>query len=145
MQKNGLTSNSSNPSLTTINWERGHLDYVTIKTKKQKTAIKDQQQKKKNLEKINGKYNNICSVDEKKYHCCNFFLCQKLKSRVSFIQLKPILCGFSFSSCSLKLLSLLLCLLKYVLNYQQNFPFFIFRSGLYNIWINYNWIREGLL
>jgi hypothetical protein len=27
----------------------------------------------------------------KKYHCSNFFLCQKLKSRVSFIQLKPIL------------------------------------------------------
>jgi hypothetical protein len=26
-----------------------------------------------------------------KYHCNNFFLCQKLKSRVSFIQLKPIL------------------------------------------------------
>jgi hypothetical protein len=26
-----------------------------------------------------------------KYHCSNFFLCQKLKSRVSFIQLEPIL------------------------------------------------------
>jgi hypothetical protein len=27
----------------------------------------------------------------KKYHCSNFFLCQNLKSRVSFIQLKTIL------------------------------------------------------
>jgi hypothetical protein len=49
----------------------------------------------------------------KKYHCSNFFLCQKLKSRASFIQLKTILNiflrGFSLSSCpqhSLKLLLL---------------------------------------
>jgi hypothetical protein len=27
----------------------------------------------------------------KKYYCSNFFLCQKLKSSVFFIQLKPIL------------------------------------------------------
>jgi hypothetical protein len=30
----------------------------------------------------------------KKYQCSNFFLCQKLKSRVSFIELKPILGHF---------------------------------------------------
>jgi hypothetical protein len=38
----------------------------------------------------------------KKYYSSNFLLCQKLKSRVSFIQLKPIpdifLHGFSLSS-----------------------------------------------
>jgi hypothetical protein len=40
----------------------------------------------------------------KKYHCSNFFLCQKLKSRVSFIQLNSVLDiflrGFILSSCS---------------------------------------------
>jgi hypothetical protein len=33
----------------------------------------------------------LMKINKKKYHCSNFFLCQKLKSRVSFIQLKPIL------------------------------------------------------
>jgi hypothetical protein len=65
-----------------------------------------------------------------KYHCSNFFLCQKLKSRVSFIQLKPVLDiflrGFSLFSCpqhSLKLLLLLnaMCLLKYVLDCEKNY------------------------
>jgi hypothetical protein len=66
----------------------------------------------------------------KKNHCDNLFLCQKLKSRVSFIQLKPVLDiflrGFSLSSCpqhGLKVLLLLTptYLLKYVLNCEQNF------------------------
>jgi hypothetical protein len=49
----------------------------------------------------------------KKYTCSKFFLYQKLKSRVSFVQLKPILDlflrGFNLSSCpqhSLKVLLL---------------------------------------
>jgi hypothetical protein len=38
--------------------------------------------KRKNLTKqINVKCNNIGSADEKKNHCSNFFLCEKLKSR----------------------------------------------------------------
>jgi hypothetical protein len=54
-------------------------------------------------------------------------------------QLKPILdiflCGFSLSSCpqnSLKVLLLLnpTRLLKYVINHEQNYAIFIFRSGL---------------
>jgi hypothetical protein len=78
----------------------------------------------------------------------------KLKSRVSFIELKPILDiflhGFSHSSCpqhSLKVLLPLnpICLLKYVLSCEQNFSFFIFRSGLSDIRINCNRISEGLL
>jgi transcription initiation factor IIE alpha subunit len=62
--------------------------------------------KKKLKKQINGKFNNMGSADEntlKKYHCRNFFLCPKLKSRVSFIQLMPVLDislrGFSLSSC----------------------------------------------
>jgi hypothetical protein len=61
---------------------------------------------KEHRKQISGKCNNIGSADEnklKKYHCRNFFLCQKLKSRFSFTQLKPILdiflFGFSLSSC----------------------------------------------
>jgi hypothetical protein len=78
---------------------------------KENIALKD----KKCRKQINGKFNNIDSADENKknYHCSNFFLCQKLKSRI-FIQLKPILDiflrGFSLSSCpqdSLKVLLLL--------------------------------------
>jgi hypothetical protein len=78
-------------------------------------------------------------ISKRKYHCSNFFLCWKLKSRVSFIQLKPILDillhGFSLSSCpqhSLKVLLLLnpMCLLKYVLNCEHNFSFFMFRFRL---------------
>jgi hypothetical protein len=40
---------------------------------------------------INGKFNSKAVLMEinQKYRCSNFFLCQKLKSRVS-IQLKPI-------------------------------------------------------
>jgi hypothetical protein len=57
-----------------------------------------------------------------------------LKSRVSFIELKPILDislrGFSLSSLEILLLINPTCLLKYVLNYEQNVSFFIFRSGL---------------
>jgi hypothetical protein len=92
--------------------------------------------KKKLRKEINGKFNNTGSADEKKiYHCSNFFLCQKLKSRVSLIQLKPILDiflhGFSLSSCpkhSLKDLLLLnsMCLFKHVLNCEYNFSFFMF-------------------
>jgi hypothetical protein len=68
-----------------------------------------------------------------KYHCSNFFLCEKLKSRVSFIQLKPILDifspGFSLSSCpqhNLKVLLLLnaTCILKHALNREENFSYF---------------------
>jgi hypothetical protein len=68
---------------------------------KQKTFLND----KKLRKQINGKCNNIGSANEKKkrYHCRIFFLGQKLKSRVSFIQLKPILYifvrGFYLSSC----------------------------------------------
>jgi hypothetical protein len=56
-------------------------------------------------------------------------LCQKLKSRVSFTQLKPILQiflrSFSLSSCLRHSLEVLLplstmCLLKNVLNCEQN-------------------------
>jgi hypothetical protein len=55
------------------------------------------------------------------HHCSNLILCQELKSRVSFIQLKPVLDiflrGFSLSSCpqhSLRVLLLLnaMCLFK---------------------------------
>jgi hypothetical protein len=69
----------------------------------------------------------------KKISCSNIFLCHKLKCRVSFVQLKPILdiflLGSSLSSCSehsLKLLLLLnaTCLLKYVLNCEQHFSCF---------------------
>jgi hypothetical protein len=81
-------------------------------------------------------------INEEKYQCSNLFLCQKLKSRVSFIHLQPVLDiflrGFSLSNCpqhSLKVLlvqSLLLlnpiCLLKYVLKCEQNFLFFVFRT-----------------
>jgi hypothetical protein len=38
-----------------------------------------------------------------------------------------------------------MCLLKYVLNCEQNFSFFIFRAGLSDIRINCNQISEGLL
>jgi hypothetical protein len=81
---------------------------------------------------ICGKYNNTGSAD-KKNHCRNFFPYQKLKFRVSFIQLKPILdifsCGFSLfcgPQHSLKALLLLnvMCLLKYVLNFVQNVSYF---------------------
>jgi hypothetical protein len=70
------------------------------------------------------------------------------------MQLKSILDiflrGFSPSSCpqrSLKVLLLLnpMCLLKYVLNCEQNFSFFIFRPGLSDKLINCNTIRERLL
>jgi hypothetical protein len=40
-----------------------------------------------------GKFDNTGSADEnkeKKYHGSNFFLCQKLKSRFSYIQLQPM-------------------------------------------------------
>jgi hypothetical protein len=79
---------------------------------------------------------------------------QKLKSRVTFIQLKLVLDiffrGFSLSSCpqhSLKALLLLnaTCLLKYVLNCEQNFSFSVFRCGLSDIRIICNPISEGLL
>jgi hypothetical protein len=69
----------------------------------------------------------------KKNHYSYLFLCQKLKSRVSLMQLKPILNiflrSFSLSSCpqhSLKVHLLLnpTCLLKYVLNCEQNFSYF---------------------
>jgi hypothetical protein len=36
-----------------------------------------------------------------------------------------------------------MCLLKYVLNYEQHFSFFIFRSGLSDMWINCNRIIDG--
>jgi hypothetical protein len=57
---------------------------------------------------------------------------------------------FQFSSCpqhSLKALVLLnpTCLLKCILNCEQNFLFFIFRSGLSDIQINCNRISDGLL
>jgi hypothetical protein len=93
-----------------------------VRINEEKSALKD----KKIRKQINGNFNNIGSADEnnlEKYHCSNFFLCQELKSRVSFIQLKPILDislrGFSLSSCpqhSLKVLLLLnpVCVLKYV-------------------------------
>jgi hypothetical protein len=78
----------------------------------------------------------------KKYHYSHFFLCQKLKSRVSFIQLKPILDillrGFSLSSCPQHSLKVLLPLLKYVLNCEQNFSFFDI-----SIRINCNRISES--
>jgi hypothetical protein len=38
-----------------------------------------------------------------------------------------------------------MCLLKHVLNCEQNFSFFIFWSGLSNIQINCNRTSEGLL
>jgi hypothetical protein len=50
--------------------------------------------KKKLRKEINGKFGNTGSTagnQLKKYHCSNFFLCQKLKFRVSFIQLKSVL------------------------------------------------------
>jgi hypothetical protein len=60
---------------------------------KQKMALK-------NKKKTNKRGNfNIDSTDENESHCGNFIFCQKLKSSVSFIQLKPIsnifLCGLS--------------------------------------------------
>jgi hypothetical protein len=75
----------------------------------------------------------------KKYYCSNFFLCQKLKSRVSFIQFKLNLGYFLAWFQSLKLpsaqsespLTLIPCVfLKYVFNCEQNCSFFMFRSGL---------------
>jgi hypothetical protein len=72
-------------------------------------------------------------INKKKYDCTNFFLCEKLQSITSFIQLKPILDtflrGFSLSSCpqrSQKVLLLLnpICLLKHVLNCEQNISYF---------------------
>jgi hypothetical protein len=83
-------------------------------------------------------------INLKIYNFSYFFLCQKPKSRFSFVQLKAILDillrDFSLSSCpqhnlkALLLCSLLLlnpvCPLKYVLNCEQNCSFFIFRSEL---------------
>jgi hypothetical protein len=70
---------------------------------------------------------------KKKYHCSNFFLCQKLKSWLSFIQLKTILdiflSGFGLSNCPQHCLKVLL-LIKYVFNCEENILFFIFQSGL---------------
>jgi hypothetical protein len=54
---------------------------------KQKIALKD-----KRNQKTNGKFNNIDSANENKYKNITaeiFFVCQNLKSRVFFIQLKP--------------------------------------------------------
>jgi hypothetical protein len=65
--------------------------------------------------------------------CSNFFHCQKLIARVSFnpfqASLGYFLAWFSLSSCpqqSLKVLLLLnpMCLLKYVLNCEQNLSYF---------------------
>jgi hypothetical protein len=66
---------------------------------KQKEALKDK--KKRLIKQIRGKCNNIGSADEKKYQHSNFFLCQKLKSMVFFIQLKPILDIVLFQSLQL--------------------------------------------
>jgi hypothetical protein len=56
------------------------------------------------MQEINKIFNNIGNAGEdKKYHGYNFSLFQKLKSRASFIQLKPILDiflrVFSLSNC----------------------------------------------
>jgi hypothetical protein len=58
--------------------------------------------------------------------------------------------GFNLSSCSqhsLKVLLLLnpMCLLKYVLNCEQNFSFFVFWSRLSSIWVKCNQVSEGLM
>jgi hypothetical protein len=87
---------------------------------KQNIALKD---KKKIRKQINGKFNHMGSADENIYiyQCSNFFICQKLKFRVPFSQLKPIL-GFSLSSCPQHSLSPA-WRLKYVFNCEQNFSF----------------------
>jgi hypothetical protein len=59
-----------------------------------KAKVNPKRQKKKLRKQINGTFNNRADADEnklKKYQRSEFFFCQKLKSRVSFIQLKPIL------------------------------------------------------
>jgi hypothetical protein len=94
----------------------------------------------KNLRKqINGKCNNIHSSGENKtYLCSNFFLCQKLISSVSFVQLRPMLDiflrGFDPSSWPRHSLKVHF---KHVLNFEQNFSFLIFLSGLSDIRINW--------
>jgi hypothetical protein len=60
------------------------------------------------------------------------------------------LLGFSLSSCPQRILKVILllnpkCFLNFVLNCQQNFKFFIFRSGLFDSWIKCNRINEDLL
>jgi CRISPR/Cas system CMR subunit Cmr6 (Cas7 group RAMP superfamily) len=102
---------------------------------KQKITLKD----KKDLE--NEQVENVITqvvlmkINKKLSLYSLFLKTIKRKSRVSFVQLKPIsnifLCGFSLFSCpqhSLKVLLLLnpMCLLKYVLNCKLNFSFFIF-------------------
>jgi hypothetical protein len=113
---------------------------------------KDSPKRQRGLRKqINGKI--IIQVAlmkiNKKNHCHNIFLGQYLKSRTSFIQLKPILDislrGFSLSSCpqhSLKVLLLLnpTRLLKACA--QLRTEFFTFHIS---IWINRNPISEGSL
>jgi hypothetical protein len=84
-------------------------------------------------------------------------LCQKLKSRVSLIHLKPILDiflrGFSLSSCPQHSLKVLLLYSRLLLNptclfkvcTQMWTEFFIFWSGLSDIRINCKGISEDLL
>jgi hypothetical protein len=62
------------------------------------------------------------NINKKEYQCSNFFLCQKLKSRVSFIQLKPIV-DISVSPAALKVLLLLNPTCLYVLNCERNFSY----------------------
>lgn len=54
----------------------------------------------------------LMKINLKKWHCSNFFLCQEMKSRVSFSQLNPILDifmrGFSLFSCPEQSLKVLL-------------------------------------
>jgi hypothetical protein len=84
-------------------------------------------------------YAVLMKINIKKYHCSNFFLYQKLKSRVSLIQLKSILGYFLAWFQSLQLPSTQsespralipldpkshVSFLKYVLNCEQNSSYF---------------------
>jgi hypothetical protein len=141
----------SKPSLIRINWE-GQVIRIN--------EAKDGPIRQKTYRTKNGKFNSIGSAVENKLkicHCRNFSLCQKLKSRVSFIKLKPILDIFAwFQSLQLSWtqsespLALIprahtRSLLKYVRNCEQNFSFLIFWFGLSDIRINCNRISEDLL
>jgi hypothetical protein len=119
----------------------------------QNVALKD---KKKNLRKeINGKFDITDTADEnkrKKMSLLQFLPLSEAETRVSFIQLKPILgiflFGFSLSiypQHSLKALWLELflllnpvCPLKYVPNCEHNFSFLYFDPALLSriVWVH---------
>jgi hypothetical protein len=104
----------SRPSLVWIN--SGEV----IRINEAKDSPRRQIKKKRLKRQINVKFGNIGIAEKinKKYHCSNFFLCQKMNSRVSFSQLKPILDiflrGFSLSSCPQSNLKVLFAPKRYV-------------------------------